>query len=787
MKISRILVALALTVCMLTASVSAALMGDAVTSDSTKGDFKNLTVRTVANTVTVSGSVATAKKTSVSFYVTDGTTNIASRQVFSDAAGTFEFMLVLNPERYDADATASITVGALGYNSRKIIGIPLYSQAEIDACVEAFGAITSAQALGEFFASYNEMLGISETYSQDELELMYQSYENNPPTEVEDCTSVATTINGLLEYITEYRAFFDAINEAGENGDIGALKNLLTVTYAHILPFSTAVPLIQNETEMYKKLAESYTEAYTTFADVEAAFVAAREAQLDAETIYGKVTDDRAFDFADEWKISINGNRITISGRVDDFAVRNIVFHAIDSNAAGPALLTIYQVKTDQEGAFSATFAVDPSLYGDRDEGRIRVSGFDVNTYQFIIPLYSEAVLTEMTDEFKTITDTTEAKAFLDEYSEILAVGAGYSEAKTKILCELFAEKDYDSITVPEEVATEIIVLDEIANNVKTFIDKMNDYSERELWAKMEKAIEDDFADLAEVSSTYEELKELSEDNKKVSSKGVYLRMVGKTFECVQDIIDAYKIAYEEQKEFEEEAEEDKVSRPSGGGGGGGGFSGGSTNVEIAPDIVIEPEKTPLEEERKPVEAFKDLEGYEWAEKAINALRNISVVQGDGKGNYRPGDSVTREELLSMLLKTCYIDAKSGGTNVFADVKNGEWYFDTICTAYALGVTKGKGDGTFGIGENVTRADMVAMAARLIRSKGFLIEEKTPAKVFGDYIEIPEYAYNDVVTFQQAGIVQGDDLGNFNPNNPVTRAEAAVFFHNIFKYIEGQI
>ncbi len=785
MKISRILVALALTVCMLTASVSAALMGDAVTSDSTKGNFTNLTIKTVANTVTVTGSVPTAKKTSVSFYVTDGTTNIASRQVFSDAAGTFEFMLVLNPERYDADATASITVGASGYNSRKIIGIPLYSQDELDACVEAFKTIASAQELGEFFTSYNEMLGISEVYSQDELELMYQSYENNPPADVQDCTLVATTINSLIEYLTEYRAFFVAINEAGESGDIGALKTLLTETYAHMLPFSTEVPLIQNETAMYQKMAESYTEAYTTFADVEAAFIAAREAQLDAETIHGKVTDDREFDFANEWKIAVNGNRITISGRVDDFAVRNIVFHATDSNAAGPALLTIYQVQTDQEGAFTGIFAVDPSFYGEQDEGRIRVSGFDVNTYQFIIPLYPEAVLSEMTDEFKNIEDTTSAKEFLDEYSEILAVGAGYSEAKTKILCELFAEKDYSDITVPEEVAAEIIELDGVANKVKTFIDKVNDYSSRDLWAKMEKAIEDDFSDLAKVSSTYAELKELSEDNGKVSSKGIYLRMVGQTFECVQDIIDSYNAAFEEQKEFEEEEEESKPSY--GGGGGGGGFSGGSTTVEIAPNVVVTPEKVPMEEEKKPVETFVDLDGYEWAEAAINGLRNISVVQGDGSGNYRPGDVVTREELVAMLLRTFYIEAKSGGTTPFVDVKNGEWYFDTVYTAYSLGVTKGKGDGTFGIGENITRADMVAMAARLIRSKGLLIEEKTPAKVFGDYTEIPEYAYNDVVTFQQAGIVQGDELGNFNPNNHVTRAEAAVFFWNIFRYIEGQI
>lgn len=785
MKIFRNIFSVVLIVALLCASVSAELMGDAVTSDSSKRDFSNLTIKVVANKVTVNGSVASAKKTSVTFYVTDGESNIASRQVFSDAAGTFEFEIVLNPERYNAENTASITVGAMNYNSRKIIGIPLYSQTELDDCVADFKAITSGADMGEFFAAYSEMLGISESYNSDELDLLYVSYSENPPVGVSDCETVISAINDLLTYITDYREFFVKINEVAESGDASGVKNLLTVTYAHIIPFSTEAALVQNEGAMYQRMVDAYVEAYTSFDDIEAAFVAARDAQVESEAVNGIITFDREFDFADEWKISVNGNRITISGRVEDLGVRNIVFHGTDSNGGAPALLTIYQVKSDQEGCFSGTFAFDPALYGELTEGRVRVSGFDVNVYQFIIPLYSEAVLGEMTNAFKAIDDADEAKDFLDEYSGILGVGAGYSEKKTKILCELFAERDYSDIGVPEEVAGEIVSLDDTVNKVENFIDQVNDYSKRELWAKMEKAIEEDFEDLADVSESYKNLRELSCGNKSVNSKGVYLRMTNQTFECVADIIDAYTEAFEEQKKFEKEEEESKPSRPSG--GGGGGFGGGSTVVAIAPDIAPESEKAPLADEKKPVESFTDLDDFDWAKAAANALRNIGVVKGDGDGLYRPGDTVTREELLAMLLRTCYVDTVSGGVTAFSDVKVGGWYYDTVCTAYAIGVTKGKGNGTFGVGEAVTRADMATMAARLIRTKGLLIEEKTPAKVFGDYTEIPEYAYNDVVTFQQAGIVQGDEKGNFNPNNPVTRAEAAVFFANIFNYIEGQL
>ena len=85
------------------------------------------------------------------------------------------------------------------------------------------------------------------------------------------------------------------------------------------------------------------------------------------------------------------------------------------------------------------------------------------------------------------------------------------------------------------------------------------------------------------------------------------------------------------------------------------------------------------------------------------------------------------------------------------------------------------------------RADMVVLASRLADRCGVYISEKLAGKVFSDYAEIPEYAYNDVVRFQQAGVVQGDETGAFNPYGELTRAEAAVFFWNVFGLSENQI
>jgi len=64
------------------------------------------------------------------------------------------------------------------------------------------------------------------------------------------------------------------------------------------------------------------------------------------------------------------------------------------------------------------------------------------------------------------------------------------------------------------------------------------------------------------------------------------------------------------------------------------------------------------------------------------------------------------------------------------------------------------------------------------------IEKKEAAVIFADYTKIPTYAYEAVVSFQQADLINGDENKNFNAMENTTRAEAAVFFWNIYSLIK---
>lgn len=75
---------------------------------------------------------------------------------------------------------------------------------------------------------------------------------------------------------------------------------------------------------------------------------------------------------------------------------------------------------------------------------------------------------------------------------------------------------------------------------------------------------------------------------------------------------------------------------------------------------------------------------------AIKYLYEMNKLSGYEDGTFRPGNQVTRAEFMAMLLNTMNYSE----TNVdveFADVKTGDWYYGVLKQAYGLNLLAGKG------------------------------------------------------------------------------------------------
>lgn len=179
--------------------------------------------------------------------------------------------------------------------------------------------------------------------------------------------------------------------------------------------------------------------------------------------------------------------------------------------------------------------------------------------------------------------------------------------------------------------------------------------------------------------------------------------------------------------------------------------------------------------------------------------------------------------LAAVLLSACVVSAEGGG---FSDVREGQWFYDNVTAMVREGYLSGYPDGSFKPDNIITAAEFVTVAARVGGLQGSAAQSGHWAapllqaaldKGWYDWDEIPPTAgtYDEPVTRQlavkilmkafapglrgdyntesakirdfslldgryyepvlaaySAGIVNGDDQGNFNPKGSLKRSEA---------------
>lgn len=234
---------------------------------------------------------------------------------------------------------------------------------------------------------------------------------------------------------------------------------------------------------------------------------------------------------------------------------------------------------------------------------------------------------------------------------------------------------------------------------------------------------------------------------------------------------DNYLSYAELKKAFNELEGKKQQSNTSGGNGGGrgnsGGFTGGDLNKQYESDNnADENTQTILKD------IFDDIGEYEWAKQSIVYLAERGIVNGKEKTKFCPSDSVTREEFAAMLVRTFAKDAESEKLE-FSDTEPTAWYNEDLGRAVKTGIVLGNEDGSFGIGQNITRQDMVVMLKRAADYAEITFEDSADNEIFSDDGEISDYAKNSVYLMKAAKVINGVTVDMFAPLQFANRAEAA--------------
>lgn len=193
---------------------------------------------------------------------------------------------------------------------------------------------------------------------------------------------------------------------------------------------------------------------------------------------------------------------------------------------------------------------------------------------------------------------------------------------------------------------------------------------------------------------------------------------------------------------------------------------------------ILDVEITPNEDAHDGT--FSDLAGYGWAAEAIESMFSAGIANETTVYSYSPGKNITRGDFAMFLMRALGLVALGEG---FSDVKEDAPYARELITGRALGILEGVGDNLFNPEGEISRQDMMKMAARAMRYAEKLSEISNPAvlEAFSDKTSIADYALADVAAMVEAGIILGNADGTINPLGHTTRAEAAVIMDRIIK------
>lgn len=192
-----------------------------------------------------------------------------------------------------------------------------------------------------------------------------------------------------------------------------------------------------------------------------------------------------------------------------------------------------------------------------------------------------------------------------------------------------------------------------------------------------------------------------------------------------------------------------------------------------------------------PVHNFIDASTTKWYHDGVHYCLENGLMVGFADNLFAPDSTTTRAQLVTILWRLegkPMVEIAEG----FNDVYEIDWYNNAVRWATENGIAKGYGDGFFGPSDTVTREQMVSILWRYAQYKGIDVSvgEDTNILSYGDAFDVSEYAVPAMQWACGSGVVNGiKDLNGdmiLDPLGGTTRAQMATmmkcFCEDVVKY-----
>lgn len=175
-----------------------------------------------------------------------------------------------------------------------------------------------------------------------------------------------------------------------------------------------------------------------------------------------------------------------------------------------------------------------------------------------------------------------------------------------------------------------------------------------------------------------------------------------------------------------------------------------------------------------PSKAFTDLDADAWYHEGVDYALTNGLMNGVGSGKFEPDGQLTRAQLVTVLYRAAGEPDTGKQVNPFTDVADDAWYTKAVIWAANNGIVNGVAKNTFAPDDSITREQIATM---LYRYAGAEAAKEDKLSAFPDAAKVSDWAKEALNWAVASGLINGvadaNGTANLEPQATATRAQIA--------------
>lgn len=179
---------------------------------------------------------------------------------------------------------------------------------------------------------------------------------------------------------------------------------------------------------------------------------------------------------------------------------------------------------------------------------------------------------------------------------------------------------------------------------------------------------------------------------------------------------------------------------------------------------------------------FSDVEADIWYADAVDFVTSRGIMSGTSETTFSPDAPATRGMVALIIKNINGTDEKVYWS--YLDVPEDAWYADAVAWCSDKDIMEGYGNGYFGPNDSITREQLVSILYRYAQYRKFSNLDTTGVELlkYGDYGDISGYAGGPMQWALKNSILSGRDNNLLEPKGVATRAEIAQIIRNFMVF-----